>query len=351
MKIAIMGTITQSNLEAFLAQGFRDLGHQTVIFDAWKNRGNPLYHRHPASLMLGLPRIRHWYNARHLAYVNVYARRFLEAERPDFVITHNGALLQPDTIQYAVQRFRIPFATYAADDPTLGMLLPDYLPCLPYFTHVFACETALVPKLNRLTTHRVEFLPVGAPPDVYYPVTPSDRERQLFESNLGYVSSGYSGSPFGVYRALLLKNVADLGLKIFGDRHWDYIARRVPEIAPYIHVTGFLNPERMRAFFASTRIFLGVVHPQMVTAAGQRLFDAAAAGTFTLAEYKADIERLFPKGEIETFRSKEEMREKAVYYLEHPEQRQEKAAAARARVLAEHTWKHRARQILETVFG
>jgi spore maturation protein CgeB len=351
VKIAILGTITQSNLEGFLAQGFRDLGHQTVIFDAWENRANPLYHRYPASLMSGLPRLRHWYNARHLAYVNRHSRLFLETERPDFVITHNGALLQFDTIQAIVQRFRIPFATYAADDPTLGMLLPDYLPCIPYFTHVFASETALVPKLNRLTPHQVEFLPVGAPQDVYYPVTPSDRSRKLFESNLGYVSSGYSGSPYGVYRALLLKNVADLGLKIFGDRHWNYIARRVPEIAPYIHVTGFPNPERMRAFFACTRIFMGVVHPQMVTGAGQRLFDAAAAGAFILAEYKADIERLFPKDEIETFKSKEEMREKAIYYLEHPDQRREKAVAARARVLAEHTWTHRAREILEIVFG
>lgn len=350
MKIAVMGTLTQANLEAFMARAFEELGHQTVIFDAWKNRGNPLYHRHPASLFLGLPRLRHWYNARYLAHVNIHARRFLEIEKPDFVIVHNGALLQPDTVRAVVQR-HIPFATYAADDPTLGLLLPDYLPCLPYFTHVFACETALVPKLKRLTPNRVEFLPVGAPPDVYYPITPPDSERQLFESNLGYVSGGYSGSPYGVYRALLLKNVADLGLKIFGDRHWDYIARRVPEITPFIHVTGFLNPERMRAFFACTRIFLGVVHPQMVTGASQRLFDAAAAGAFILAEHKADIDRLFPKGEIETFRSKEEMREKAVYYLNHPEKRQEKAAAARARVLAEHTWKHRARQILEIVFS
>jgi spore maturation protein CgeB len=351
LKIAVMGEIGHCNLEAFLAQGFRDLGHHAVIFDAWEYRGHPLYHRRPAGVLRGLPRIRHWYNDKYLAFVNVHARRFLEAERPDFVIAHNGALLHLDTIQAVVQRFRIPFATYAADDPTLGMMLPDYLPCLPYFTHVFVCETALVPKLNRLTPHRVEFLPAAAPADLYYPDAPSESERQLFDSNLGYVSAAYAGSPYGVYRALLLKNVADLGLKIFGDRHWDYIARRVPDIAPCIHVTGFLNPERMRAFFASTRIFMGVVHPQMVTGASQRLFDAAAAGAFTLAEYKADIERLFPQGEIETFKSKEEMREKAMYYLEHPEERQEKAAAARTRVLAEHTWTHRARQILEIVFG
>jgi spore maturation protein CgeB len=351
LKIAVMGEIGHCNLETFLAQAFQSLGHQTVLFNAWEYRGHPLYHRHPASLLRGLPRIQHWYNAKYLAYINIHARRFLEAERPDFVIAHNGALLHPDTVRAIVRRFHIPFATFAADDPTLGVMLPDYLPCLPHFTHVFACETALVPKLNRLTPHRVEFLPGAAPADLYYPVTPPESERQLFDCNLGYVSAAYAGSPYGVYRALLLKNVADLGLKVFGDRHWSHIIRRVPEIAPYIHITGFLQPERMRSFFASTRIFLGVVHPQMLTGASQRLFDAAAAGAFTLAEYKADIDKLFPQGEIETFKNREEMREKAIYYLGHPEKRREKAAAARARVLAEHTWTHRAREILEIVFG
>ena len=35
MKIAVMGTFTQANLEIFLAQAFRDLGHEVAMFDAW----------------------------------------------------------------------------------------------------------------------------------------------------------------------------------------------------------------------------------------------------------------------------------------------------------------------------
>jgi len=351
MKIAVMGTFTQANLESFLAQAFRDLGHTVVTFDAWCQKGMPWFNRRVVSLMSGLPRIRHSYRARYQAFVNARCVQFLEAEKPDFVIVHNGAELHPDTIRTTVKRYHIPFATFAADDPTLGLLLPEYLPCIPYFTHVFVSESALVPKLNRLTSNRVEFVSCGAPINVYCPVAPSDVERQLFECNLGYVSSGYSGSPYGVYRALLLKNVADLGLKIFGDRHWGYIAQKVPEVSRNIHITGFLGPERMNAFFASAQIFVGIVHPQMVSGVGQRIFDAAAAGAFILAEYKADIEWAFPRGEVETFKTKEEMREKAKYYLEHPEERRVKAHAARARVLAGHTWQHKARQMLDVVFG
>lgn len=195
MKIAVMGAFTQSNLESFLAQAFRDLGHTVVTFDAWQQKGMPWFDRRVVSLMSGLPRIRHSYRASYQSFINDRCMKFLEEEKPDFVIVHNGAELHPHTIQTIVKRYHIPFATFAADDPTLGLLLPEYLPCIPHFTHVFASESALVPKLGRLTSNRVEFVSCGAPINIYKPVVPSDSERQLFECNLGYVSSGYSGSP------------------------------------------------------------------------------------------------------------------------------------------------------------
>jgi spore maturation protein CgeB len=122
-------------------------------------------------------------------------------------------------------------------------------------------------------------------------------------------------------------------------------------MAANICVTGFLPPDRMNAFFASAKIFMGIVHPQMLTGIGQRIFDAAVAEAFILAEYKADIDMVFPQGEVETFKNQAELRDKAVYYLDHPGERRAKARAARARVLSEHTWEHRAQKMLDIVFG
>lgn len=350
MKIAVLGTFTQANLETYLASAFSELGHEVVTFDSWGQPAAPWFDRRVVSVVSGLPRIRHAYRARYVAALNVHAAAFLARERPDFAVVHNGGELESETIARVV-RSGVPFATYAADDPTLSMMLPEYLPCLPYFSHVFACESALVPKLQRLTWNKVEFVSCGAPTGPYFPTTPAPERRRLFESNIGYVSSGYSGSPYGVYRALLLKNVADLGLKIFGDRHWRYIADRVPEIAPCVNVTGFLTAPSMNDFFSSTRVFMGIVHPQMVSGVGQRIFDAAAAGAFILAEYKSDIDAVFPSGEVDTFRTRGEMREKAQYYLAHPLERDAKAAAARVRVMNEHTWLHKAQQMLQIAFG
>src|SRR5437868_3584703 len=229
MKIALLGAFTQANLEAFLAAAFRELGHEVVAYDAWSQRPAPWFDRRIVSVMSGMPRIRHSYRRRYLAARNEMLNAFIRKERPDLVIVHNGGELDPETIRSIVRSLEIPFTTYAADDPTLALMQPDYLPALPAFTHVFACESALLPKLRRLTANRVEFVSCGAPPDIYRPITPTADQREQYGCNIGYASSGYSGSPYGVYRALLLRNVADLGLKVFGDRHWDYIAARVPE--------------------------------------------------------------------------------------------------------------------------
>jgi spore maturation protein CgeB len=49
------------------------------------------------------------------------------------------------------------------------------------------------------------------------------------------------------------------------------------------------------------------------------------------------------------FRSSDEMVDKIRYYLEHDEERERIAAAAQARVLAEHTYEHRFRHMLEVI--
>jgi spore maturation protein CgeB len=44
-----------------------------------------------------------------------------------------------------------------------------------------------------------------------------------------------------------------------------------------------------------------------------------------------------------------EMNKKIVYFLVHDEERAAMAAAAREKVLKEHTWKHRAKSLLEAI--
>jgi len=81
-----------------------------------------------------------------------------------------------------------------------------------------------------------------------------------------------------------------------------------------------------------------------------RTFDIAACGGFQLAEHKEDIESLFKTGEeIICYKTMDELRKLIKYYLLHPDERKEIGLAGQKRVLKEHSYEHRARQILNTI--
>jgi spore maturation protein CgeB len=65
---------------------------------------------------------------------------------------------------------------------------------------------------------------------------------------------------------------------------------------------------------------------------------------------KEDMGRLFKVGEeVVCFSSIEELKKEIGHYLKHPDERAEIARAAHRRAVGEHTYDHRAREILERV--
>jgi spore maturation protein CgeB len=86
----------------------------------------------------------------------------------------------------------------------------------------------------------------------------------------------------------------------------------------------------------------------MTGAVNQRLFDVPAAGSFVLTDWREQTRSLLePDKELVCYREPEEAPELIRYFLAHPEQRRRIVQAARARVLAEHTWTHRVQSILD----
>jgi spore maturation protein CgeB len=79
-----------------------------------------------------------------------------------------------------------------------------------------------------------------------------------------------------------------------------------------------------------------------VTQVKLRDFEVPAAGGFYLVEVAPDHETHFRDGEeIVTWRTCDELIDKARHYLSHPEDRRRIAEAGRARALSEHLWEHR----------
>lgn len=81
-----------------------------------------------------------------------------------------------------------------------------------------------------------------------------------------------------------------------------------------------------------------------------RLFEATGVGTLLLTDAKANLREMFEPGEeVATYRSPDECCELIEHYLSHDAERQAVASAGQHRTLAEHTYNHRAAELVEIV--
>ncbi len=79
-----------------------------------------------------------------------------------------------------------------------------------------------------------------------------------------------------------------------------------------------------------------------------RMFETTGVGPFLLTDWKANTSDLFEPGrEVVEYTNAEDCAEKIGYYLEHEKEREQIASAGQRRTLAEHTYAHRMRELVE----
>jgi len=81
-----------------------------------------------------------------------------------------------------------------------------------------------------------------------------------------------------------------------------------------------------------------------------RLFEATGVGTLLITDWKKNLREIFePGGEVVTYRTPEECREKILYYLQHEDERAVIARAGQNRTLKDHTFLKRTEQLASIV--
>ncbi len=136
------------------------------------------------------------------------------------------------------------------------------------------------------------------------------------------------------HRAELAVRLAPLGLCVRGDLAWREILQNTEGPVGYF--------DDLAPFYRSTLINVNNTSLQMRTAVNQRVFDCPAAGGFLITDDQPDLHDFFdPLTELVTYASLDELEEKTVYFLRHPDVRVPIVERARARIEAEHTHTHR----------
>lgn len=331
------------------------------------------------------------------------------AFRPDFVLTFNHLGLDREGyLSDALERMELPLASWFADDPALilGNYARPFPPLSAAFTwdadtvpslaaagcrHAFhlplaADATRFRPLAETSPGHpfaaRVSFLgnsmlaktrsrlAFAAPhPDLAAALTDMARAfGQSPERGVRAFLSGYDPGLFARYLALgeperllafetavvweatrlyrrdCLARVMPFFPTIAGDPGWletfpdaGTSWRHLPELSYY---------DQVPQFYPRSEINLNVTSRQMKGAVNQRVFDVPACGAFLVTDRQEQMDALFEPGrETAVYAHPDELPDMVRHYLAHPRERERLAAAARRRVLAEHTYDRRMRTL------
>ena len=104
--------------------------------------------------------------------------------------------------------------------------------------------------------------------------------------------------------------------------------------------------KRMLQALSSMKICVNPHGNTMRYGVNLRLFECAALGAFQIVDDRPGVSRCFEIGEhLVVYSDLEDLREKVAYYLAHDDERRRIAAAARAHVMANHTYAHRLAEV------
>ena len=118
--------------------------------------------------------------------------------------------------------------------------------------------------------------------------------------------------------------------------------RRFPEVS---QMTGGFK------IFYSSKINLNITMRSIESGVPLRVFDIMSVGGFVLSNYQEEIPELFEEGkEIVTFRTPEELVDKADYYLKHEKERMRIGLNGYQKVKKCYTYEQQLNKIISILF-
>lgn len=220
----------------------------------------------------------------------------------------------------SIERLSIPTACYLID-VHIGSWRKA---AARFFDGVFVAQKDYVDAYAQAVGHpQVYWLPLAAAPDVHR----DHRLERFYE--IGFVG-----------------NLATAHRKTARARRLALLEKQYQTNDFYRHYP----PEEVGEVYSRSRIVFNTSIAGDVT---MRVFEGAAAGALVLTDGVKNglAELLQPGREIVTYEDDNDMLARIDYFLTHPEERESIAAAGRQRVLAEHTYAHRADRLLGIATG
>lgn len=272
-----------------------------------------------------------------LFYMNNRLLERVQRTKPDILFLSRGETITPETLWKIRKKTQTLIVNVFTDNPLYIGKFETIEPC-HYF---FVKDTYVRDTLRKAGLNNVRYLPQCTNADVYRPYLLDEKEKELFGAEVSLVGSRYA------YRRKMVKELEGYNLSLWG-RGWSGISDQ-----QFRHVVrgGDIRGPRKARVFSGSVISLNLHHPlNDIRGTNSRTFDIAACRGFQLSDDKEDLRDLLKVNEeIVCFKTVDELKKLIDYYLSHPDERLQLAEAAHQRVLKDHTYDNRVREIVEII--
>jgi len=220
----------------------------------------------------------------------------------------------------------------------------QFLDSLSLYDCYFTTKSYGVDELKLLGCKCVHFLGNAYDPKTHRPILMTDSERKVFGGSVGFIGAWEND------RARSIVHLAQSGIvvRVWGDG-WERCQQKHANLRLEYKSIWAADYAKGICSFDINLCFLRKINRDLQT---QRSIEIPACGAFMLAERTSEHQLLFSEGvEADFFDSDDELFQKIIFYLEHPDIRKQIARSGRDRTITGgYSYADRMNQILEIVF-
>lgn len=330
--MVIIGSKSFDTLEYHLADSFRFLGHQVSIVD----------------LTAVIP-VKYSINYHAIKYFKIYdehifqklAKKVIDIKADLVVGTYR--FINPICIK-AIKKEQPHTPIIQINPDALTTFEHQQIFASPY-DYFFTKDPYILSFMKQKMGLNVKYLAEAFNPRVHLRPT-VDRTELEQETNIDVLTFGHQYP----YRSKIIKKLIDSGIRVtlFGkkDRRFS-----LPELDKYFRNEWILGERKAKLLFGSKIVFNNF-HYAEIESVNCKFFEIAGIGAFQICDYRSSVHEYSKVDPAKfTFRGIDEAIDLIKFYLDKPMLRHEMAEVQYEHFLHHHTYDHRTKSILETVFA
>lgn len=338
LHVAVVGPIYGGSLPitGYVVRALESLGHRVTWVD------HSVHHR--SYEVFGAyrdPRHRASMQGRFADILSMSTLTQLSEDPPDLVLAMAQAPMSQGALEH-LRRKKFPTAMWFVEN---YRHLTYWQHLAPAYDHWFVIQQGdCVDALRRAGAPQVSYLPMAADPSVHRPLALTANEQLEFGADVSFVGAGYANR-----RELLPRWLSkEWTFKLWGNE-WD----NAGPLSSVLQRSGArIDTDTCLKVFNATAINLNL-HSHTGTGldpAGDfvnpRTFELAACGAFQLADQRTLLPDLFREDELVSFSRPEDVPSLIRTWLRDAVGRRTIGELARQRVLQQHTYEHRMKDLL-----